>query len=436
MYYRERNSFDPFLQGFGAYRTHFDYKGTSTSVQSAFNSTPVQPQYAAEMVDYCKSLRGDFTKSSTVFPSYDYKNSFKPVSHDKWEVYVETAPAYFKEYTGSFHYIIEHGGRLSHQHHYWCDPNYSGAYSPGHSNLDMVRLGQTHLPNMLRDSKLLNLEQVDMASFLAELREVRNLTDMVKFQRDVGDVSGKFLGFEFGVLPLVGDIKNIYNNISKQSDVISKWNDMASKGKTRAYHKLLREETKTGSNERFNGYDGTWVSKGYKYVYEWETTVIEKSHIYVRPKGHVKPTNLRLNASIWGFNRPLATVWNLIPLSFAVDWVVNIGDIIDQFEYSEPTLDFDIISAGVSRKTTTRIVCKVYLSFQKSKFGPDLYVGQSVMNRVQFNRAPVNMPALMDTLANQPIGPLEFSHELNGMQIALSAALVHQIGFKGIGFRS
>jgi hypothetical protein len=281
---------------------------------------------------------------------------------------------------------------------------------------------------MLTDQKLLNLEQTNVATFLAELRDIRNLTDLVRFQRNHTDVSDKFLGVNFGVLPLVSDIQKIYKNVKGLKPSIAAWNEMSDSNTVRSYHKTITDDVQKGRYDRVRHINGSLLDIQYRYEFFWEQHYVEKAHVYVRPKS-CNAGSLGIRSKVLGLHKPLATAWELVPFSFAIDWVTNIGDLIDQFEYSRPSLGFEIVGCGVSGKLVTTCRVDTYTTIEGC---PEVYTGSSDVRDVEYYRSPYPMSSLQTQLANGlKVSPFEVDFDLSGMQIALSAALADQKFFKG-----
>lgn len=392
------------------------------------------------ITSYSPTKHGLYTRASGVF-GIAYDQSFKPVRHWKRHVSVAHAPPveYAWSPSAAKESYFKHEGDLSSDLLAWAQPEYEltkynilprdcrQGYRPMSVTWDTLKVtSSASVAEMLNDSKLLNLEQMDLGTFLAELRDVRRLADMVKFTKTSSDVSDKFLGLEFGVLPMVSDIKKMYNNIGAMSPAFDNWNDMVKTRQTRAYHTLITDESASGEHIRTTGLFSGSNSYRYKYVYNWKQTYKELAHCYVQPKSVASTVDLALQASLWGLNKPLHVVWNVIPMSFAVDWVVNVGDLIDKFENSEPKLEFDIAAAGVSAKLHTEVTTDVYCVVN----GQELFVGSSWVDNTEYFRIPTPIQTVFNHLSAHPIGPLEFGSTLSGMKIALSSALVHQKMFK------
>lgn len=285
--------------------------------------------------------------------------------------------------------------------------------------------GLLKLTEMMNDNSLLNEDSFSIMSFLAELKDIRQLTDMVKFHRNHKEVSNKYLGFQFGVAPLVSDIQKIYHLATNLDDKIIQWQEMAAASATRAYHKNVLKETVKGSHSRTARQSNYGAFKwSIVYDYSWTQSVNMKAHIYLTPKKLQGNDLNALKRSVWGVTTPLQTAWNLIPFSFALDWVYPIGDAIAQFEQDDPVLPCNVHDAGLSVSLDTEIKTNVYILVDGVKH----FMGESTVSHNRFVRSPVRGPEIMAGIGK--VGPLEFTPELSDGQIILSAALAHQMVFK------
>lgn len=392
-------------------------------------------KWDAEITDYSSSPKVSYLSSGR-FPA-KYEQTYLPVRHHKRSLTVEPgSPVLRERNVGSRHDRFEHDGNMTHASIWWSKVNTSLKSAlawplrddTGHPlSWDTCEASARQaLPHLLNDSKLLNLEQVGLATFLAELRDIGRLGDLAKFHRNTSDVSDKYLGVNFGVLPLVSDIKKMYELTENLSPALDTWNSMSNKGKVRAYHHTVDRQTRSGTHSYIGGSEGTIIDHSYSYEYEWEQELVTKAHAYVAPHSSSPDHDLRLKASLWGLDKPLTAVWNAIPYSFAVDWVSNIGDIISDFEYSEPTLGFDVIGYGSSQKLITSITCRAFLHL----WGEKIPIGTSTIEDSTYYRTPLPISDVYTHMNDFPIGPLEFSTALSGYQISLTAALAHQRWYK------
>lgn len=197
-------------------------------------------------------------------------------------------------------------------------------FQPGKPSADLgVFLGESHeIPRMLRDSvKTLK----DLATH--PLKSVRNMSWM----------SNRWLCYQFGWLPFLRDLEKLYNTYKNLDSKIA----------------------------RLRKYNGQWERRGGTIFQDWESRpwagvpsyMAPSPNAYNSPPEGTPPgklietvgtkiwfvaafkyyiadfesplTQLRLKARLYGLTQTPLIVWNLIPWSWLVDWVSNIGDNIE-----------------------------------------------------------------------------------------------------------
>lgn len=172
-------------------------------------------------------------------------------------------------------------------------------------------------------------EQVSIANFAYELREWKMLKP--SFSKNLKEsVSGNFLSFQFGWLPLVGDLKKLYSlqeTIQKRlqflKDTSGKRVRVSCGGDIDPYGPV---ETATNIGDppvshyrlRYErqDYKGTWRCTGYIYH---ELEGLDDSL-----------TQLKAFSAGLGLNNPISVVWNAIPYSFVFDWFTRFGSLLDR----------------------------------------------------------------------------------------------------------
>lgn len=184
----------------------------------------------------------------------------------------------------------------------------------------------------------------------------------INFFLELGDVSGmiksldkyRYVDYQFGISPMIGDIKNIHNALSTSIAAINSRLDAYAKPVpfrlARTYH--------TGAS---------------KLVSEWSyrnlgRTVNYDGNFKCAFNGTVKvelPLLSRYNRdyTIWldqiGFHPDLATVYEAIPFSWMVDWFVPVGDYLESLSSSwlNPSIYFDgSFSCTYTASTTVRLL--------------------------------------------------------------------------------
>lgn len=185
--------------------------------------------------------------------------------------------------------------------------------------------------------------QISSLNFAIELPETKDILRTIKdyglFLRNnkkslrdvIRQLSAGHLTNEFGIQPLIGDIQGLSLAMrrarqdadrilrNENKDLVSHWR------RWKTYPAL------TGYQTHFNDANGLTrfrlevaASRG-KYTatmrYRYRLPDYDRKFIYALAK--LDALGLTLNA---------ATVWNALPWSFVVDWVLRVGDFLDQFK--------------------------------------------------------------------------------------------------------
>lgn len=274
----------------------------------------------------------------------------------------------------------------------------------------------------LEDAKLLDLPQVNILAFIGELKDFKGLVDFFKFKMSTfgkaKNYSDKFLGFEFGVLPLVSDLKNFRELWTKKIPALNKWNEHADKGT------ILNSHRKFGDVETFGTWSTYYVTSSvigplrydYEFSYYFKSKRIASS--YFKPLTATKEDGSSLSTALWGLNAPLAALWQLIPFSFMVDWVTNVGDKISAFEAAKPILQHFVVSCGYSHNAKLIVSCDVYLTVNGYK--------QRVLRTSEVLKHYERFPILPSKLGTAQALPFEFKPQLSDMKLLLTSAIIHQ----------
>lgn len=183
-----------------------------------------------------------------------------------------------------------------------------------------------------------------LANFVWELPDVRSLWPAFRdlFKRRRGkptrpgstekDVANAYLAYNFGVVPLVGDLVRIYERLRSLNDHIE-WLRKNSGQITKVEFKSgLSTPTSSILPPRPStpptGSGGYWrnITELRAGMKAWALITYDVSAL----------TDLQLKTKTlmrsFGLNNPAAIVWEAIPYSFVVDWISNVGDLIGRLE--------------------------------------------------------------------------------------------------------
>lgn len=148
----------------------------------------------------------------------------------------------------------------------------------------------------------------------------RGLLDYVS--RGLDTMSNVWLGYRYGVKPLVSDIIALANTVSAVQQQVEK----ALRHKE---DRLFVHARETTSNEGVKFWPGSYARKS-NFVNKTEyviTADISWPNFYV-DDGVFTDAILKY----WGFDSILANLWEILPLSFVVDWAIDIGDKLSRLD--------------------------------------------------------------------------------------------------------
>lgn len=274
----------------------------------------------------------------------------------------------------------------------------------------------------LADAKLLGLPDFNLLAFIGELKDFKGLINFFKFRildfNKSKKYSEKFLGYNFGVLPLVSDLRKMRKLWNNKGKSIDRWNNFVDSGNKilNSHLTFLKEEVegKHYTSYQTKSYVGPMLYE-YHYTYTLKSRGVASS--YIKPLRILKSDMTELGVSLWGLNKPLAAIWQLIPFSFMVDWVSNVGDQIQSFEDAKPTLRHHVVSCGTSIKRSLVATCECYLTVN----GYRQCIGRTSSVQ-QFYQRIATPP---DSLGPVSL-PFEFDATVTGTKVLLTSALIHQ----------
>jgi hypothetical protein len=207
--------------------------------------------------------------------------------------------------------------------------------------------------------------EASILNFLFELKDIKQmftsfysmsteLTKLVKaHKRDsLKDVAASYsrlgaesnLGFQFAIRPLVDDIKTLSNLVH---DYDKRMEQLRSElGRIQVSH-YSEKRTVAGSEQHSLGSINDWVMT--IDACEIVNTATMKYRYQLSP-GVALPSGLQSLPAFAGMRWSPKFVWDAIPYSFAVDWVLKIGDWLDQFDSGAIPVDIEILDYCVSSK--------------------------------------------------------------------------------------
>lgn len=185
---------------------------------------------------------------------------------------------------------------------------------------------------LLRDGKL--------------FKKLKNYFTKQPLSKAVHASADSYLSAEFNYLPLLSDIRGTYTALSRVEKAIRRLLDNAQKYRVRHYTLLLNEE-----QERTDVYgpytlgplQGVYPAvDGECWTYRQLYPGTSVFHVQIGFEYHLTQYQLehaRVLAMLDAFGAggfSLRSIWQVIPWSFVVDWVLSVGKYLDQF--SEPAM--------------------------------------------------------------------------------------------------
>jgi hypothetical protein len=225
----------------------------------------------------------------------------------------------------------------------------------------------------------------------------------------LGLISSYFLQWNFALKPTIDDynkIRNMSKTIKRKIDV---WNAKA--GKVQYFHIDI---------ENLNE---SYTSNESSSPLQWNIGVDSsmKSHATVAVIGNriPYPTNLDYMSQL-GFDKPLAALWEIIPFSFVVDWLIGLSSFIEQLESVNTPAHFKVVDACY----TSHLECITTASNFRTSTNYQFSSGSIYRIEKDFRRTILNTDLLNDREFLASIGAYMPSSRFGVKQALLSTALL------------
>ena len=200
---------------------------------------------------------------------------------------------------------------------------------------DFGDLASRHYYKVLNPLK----QSISLVNFLLELEDCRRVfkTFSRAFKRNHDQFSGRFrdplLAYQLGILPFIGDISGLIKSFRAVADGMRRLRT--------SQDKPIRIETRADWTRDFGGYGREQDSEADAEEgipgFAWDTTSMQVEAWIVSRVSYdfsqISPLEATLYAAsqAYGFSNPLQVVWNAIPYSFVVDWIVNVSQMLEYF---------------------------------------------------------------------------------------------------------
>jgi hypothetical protein len=296
-------------------------------------------------------------------------------------------------------------------------------------SVNSLKDGFTKLQPSFKDSKVNGINVYTAILELADLKKTF-MKSTWALKKTFDDLPEKNLAINFGVLPLFGDIQQIYAIITKLGSYIDTWNEAAKGGLVWDKHVSL------DSSDSSLNYPWTlclnWT--GYQ-AYRRGTARVStsgKAHLYFKPKiiSDADRRNVYYNAL--GLAEPLEGVWEAVPFSWAIDYFLRVGDFIADFDEALPTMfRYDFVAAGYSYKSKVDAVT-IYEMRKTTSTSYVLKIPHEPFIRnthtSEYQRYPVSYKGMMDAMS----APDDYSAGWNKgwRQASYLASVAYLLGFK------
>lgn len=170
------------------------------------------------------------------------------------------------------------------------------------------------------------------------------------------DLADQYLGYNFGIAPLVDDIKKLVRKMRTANDAVFDFINNADKRMTLHYEKKLSptyfkpsswfDPTPISTSLYHTSPNGEWyfardtVPVGFTLHGVQRRTITDlEYHATMDFSYHLPSVGPALKSFLasldhFGINLSISDVWEVIPFSFMVDWFFDVGSFLEQFDMS------------------------------------------------------------------------------------------------------
>jgi hypothetical protein len=321
------------------------------------------------------------------------------------------------------------------------DKRVDGGFVPAPATLDALiqRALRSMIPGLKKELSLINsaIELKDFVSLPQTLRTayktfakvgiVKSAKNVFKtFKQVTSELTrtsaDSYLQLKFNLQPLLSDISGIYSGMHKLEKRI---NDLiAREGQPQKRHFAFywNEFPDVPEDERAvnssSSYD-PWIMEGQHYSYTTSATrqvFNSSSWFHAEMKFNYNFTSYqREHARIlalldsFGVNINPSIIWNAIPWTFVIDWVINVSSWLNQFKVSnmEPQINIIDFLWTVKRNRTIHLSTKVGDAWPGASFPTPSKKLVCVTNETSYRRS-VGYPST-GSFATSGLSPTEFS---------------------------
>nr|UJQ85137.1 MAG: hypothetical protein 1 [Leviviridae sp.] len=244
-----------------------------------------------------------------------------------------------------------------------------------------------------------------------------------------GGLAGDFLNFEFGVLPLISDIRNFLKAVTKSEMILTQLRrDSGRVVRRRYYFPIELTSTETSNVGTLAGfkpwpqpvYSSYWpfdytLSRSIKHTSIKKEVWFSGAYTYYLDMGDETHDKLirysQYAKKLLGIRLTPDVLWNLAPWSWMIDWVTNLGDV------------FHNVSAFASDGLVLRygyVMAKTTHRYSKTVTGIRPLAGRNVY---QDTLLPVSTTSSFVLKQRRKATPYGFGLELDGFDLRQWAIL-------------
>jgi hypothetical protein len=252
--------------------------------------------------------------------------------------------------------------------------NYDDLMQRGLASILPIVKADLSLPNFIYELKDFRAPIKKIAavlrspSFLGEAarawRKTYSQLGRMTFKQLLQGYAGHYLNLKFNILPLINDIAKIRSAMSRTE---SRINDFVTReGKPQNRHFAFSWSEFTNSTASVTGatpgatspFDGTVCGASRSVTYEPSVFHMQIQYNYNYTAYQRENALLLSHLDALGLNYNPAIIWNALPWSFVVDWVLGVGRYLDQMKvtHMEPVINIRRALWSIKRSRTISVV--------------------------------------------------------------------------------
>lgn len=165
-------------------------------------------------------------------------------------------------------------------------------------------------------------------------------------------LAGDYLNWQFGWKPTLADAKAVATGIR---DVEKALDDLI-KGQSEVQLRHYREVTNHGTDVVVENIGSSARFKYTTIAFQRELNATMRYRYKLDHVGDLKSKAMIFKAMLdrYGFNNPTRVIWELIPLSFVVDWIIPVSEYLEQFTQRHINTTIEVEEYCISQTITSK----------------------------------------------------------------------------------